>query len=110
MKNGAMVERALEEARQGLLGGDAAGLGLAADALVRVEAGMRNPRGATPGQLQGIQRRVRRLECLLEASRAFHEGLARIASAVDDAVANYTRQGAPSALSNATDSSVNLHG
>jgi hypothetical protein len=109
MKNGAMVEQALEEARQGLLAVDPQGLAAAAEALVKVEAGLHDLERANPGQLQRIQRRIRRLERLLEGARSFHAGLARIATAVDDAVANYTREGA-AAPPDAPGSSVSLHG
>src|SRR5579884_803601 len=109
MKNGAMVERALEDAREGLLSGNPAGLTAAAEALVRVESGLHDLAHANPGQLQRIQRRIRRLERLLEGARSFHEGLARIANAVDDAVANYTRSGATVSAADEY-SSVDLHG
>src|SRR5581483_373894 len=95
MNNAAMVEHALEEAREGLISGDPAGMTVAAEALGKAEAGLQDLQLVNPGQLQRVQRRIRRLERLLEGSRSIHAGLARIANAVDDAVANYDRQGAP---------------
>ncbi|HZU23883.1 MAG TPA: hypothetical protein VFA04_00075 [Bryobacteraceae bacterium] len=109
MKNGAMVEHALEEAREGLISGDPAGLQAAAEALAKVETGLQQLQHANPGQLQRIQRRVRRLERLLEGGRSLHAGLARIANAVDDAVANYDRQGAAAPVPQSVPS-VTLHG
>lgn len=109
MTTAKIVEQALEDARKGLVRGDSTGLDIAAEALGKVEAGLPDLARATPGQLQRIQRRIRRVEHLLEGLRTFHEGLARISTVVDDAVANYTRGGTAESPTD-PDRSVNLHG
>lgn len=103
------LQGALHEARLGLIRGDVSGLDTATAAIANAESALHDLHSASLDELTSIQRAVHRLERLLEGIAGFYEGLARLRSVVDDAVANYTRDGVASPRP-ATNPSVSASG
>lgn len=108
-KNIEEAERALEQARIGLIRGDADGVHEAGGHIAKAISLLRKPDGATAEQLGRMKKLIAHLQRLLKSASAFHEGLARLMSCSDDAIANYSRSGATSKVAPPSESVI-LHG